>query len=84
MSAQDTYRERLASQIESAGLSQSEVARRAGTYHPNVSRVLSGEQDATITFAGRLAAAAGVELWELLAPADVVERERKRRKRAGG
>lgn len=79
MGAKDTFRERLAAAIGEAGKSKQQTAADAGTYEAGLYRVLNGKLCPSLDYAERLAAAAGVELWELLAPADVVARARRRK-----
>lgn len=61
-----TFSRNLRRVMEKRGLSQREIAERAGTKHPNVNRILSGKQVPTLELADRLADAAGVPLSELL------------------
>ena len=50
------------------GISQEELAARAGLHRNYVGRVERGERDIGITALGRLAAAVGVSLAEFFAP----------------
>lgn len=50
-----------------AGMSQSELARAAGTTQPAISKIERGEANLRLTTVARLAAALGVEASELLA-----------------
>lgn len=68
MTAPTLFRQRLAAAMAKRGLSQRALAEAAGTAQANVSRVLSGEQGATLEYAERLARAVGVELWKLIKP----------------
>lgn len=56
----------LRNALKKAGISQRELAERAGTAHPSVNRILSGKQTPTLDLADRLADAAGVKLADLL------------------
>jgi len=53
--------------IEAEGLSVSEVARRADVDRAELSRLLSGKVDTTISRAGKIAKAIGVHLDQVLA-----------------
>ncbi len=80
--ARDLFRERLPAAIEAKYPSVLQYRQQesisGGTLYP----ILKGEKNVSLDTAERLAQAADVELWELIAPAEVVERERKRRARA--
>jgi transcriptional regulator with XRE-family HTH domain len=58
-----TIGERLKRLRELAGLSQNELAKRAGIHHPTISALESGRQrDLTVSVAKKLARALGVSL----------------------
>lgn len=67
--------------MEASGLTQKDLAEASGVHYVTVSRVLSGKVNPSVEICIAIAQAADVELWELIAPAEVVERERKRRAR---
>ena len=62
------FRQRLAALMQRRRLTQTALAEAAKSTPANVSRVLSGKQTPDLEYAGRLARAAGVELWRLLKP----------------
>lgn len=82
MTATETYRERLAAAIADKYGSHLQFLKASGVYPSTLYHYLEGRRTPTLDMAERLANEAGAELWELLAPADVVERERKRAKQA--
>lgn len=55
---------------KSRGLSQAEVADRAGTKQPNISAIENGEGNPTVRTVGRLAAALRMDIAELFAGVD--------------
>jgi transcriptional regulator with XRE-family HTH domain len=75
LQAPDTFRENLRDTMISRGISQRELAKKAGTGYPNLNRVLQGKQNVTLDLADRLADALDVTLTELLG--------KKSRRRAG-
>lgn len=82
MPATETYRERLAATIAAKFGSNLQFLKASGIHPSTLYNYLEGRRTPTLDMAERLANEAGVELWELLAPADVAERERKRAKKA--
>lgn len=80
MTAKDTFREQLAAALEAHGAKLA-VTRDHGISQGYLYDILAGRKTPSLERAERLAHAAGLELWQLLAPPDVVERERKRRAR---
>lgn len=66
MQAAQTFRERLRDAMNSAGVSQRELAERAKTSYPGINRILQGKQAPTLDLADRLADAVGMPLSALL------------------
>jgi ribosome-binding protein aMBF1 (putative translation factor) len=64
--ATNTFRENLRQAMATRGISQRELAEKAGTGYPNLNRVLSGKQNVTLELADRLADALNLTLTELL------------------
>jgi ribosome-binding protein aMBF1 (putative translation factor) len=64
--ATNTFRENLRAAMQTRGISQRELAEKAGTGYPNLNRVLSGKQNVTLELADRLADALNLTLSELL------------------
>jgi len=66
-----TIGERLKRLRELAGLSQNELAKRAGVHRPTISELEAGrQQDVTVSVAKRLARALGVDLTMLVGKED--------------
>lgn len=52
--------------LSQSGMTQLELARRAGMHGPNINRILQGKEGVTIERAERIAAALGVKLSDLV------------------
>ena len=79
--AAETYRTRLAAALEPRGAKRQVTTAAGGPIHAStLYDVLQGRTTPSIDLAEAIAQAAGVDLWELLAPEDVVTREKRRRK----
>ena len=66
MQAIDTFRARLREAMERAGVSQRELAEKAGTSYSGINRILQGRQTPTLELADRLADSVGIPLENLL------------------
>ena len=64
--ATNTFRENLREAMDARGISQRDLAEKAGTGYPNLNRVLTGKQNVTLELADRLADALDLTLTELL------------------
>lgn len=56
------FTERLVTLVQAAGMTKSELASRAGMRPSQVTRILSGDHNMTVTTMAKLAAALGAEL----------------------
>lgn len=81
MTAFEIYRAALSARLEPRGAKRQITlpVNPDGVHASTLYSVLEGRKTPSLELAERLAKLAGVELWELLAPPDVVSREKKRR-----
>lgn len=68
MNSKDTFRERLAAELERREIPRYKFAETCGTHHATLNKVLSGKQCPSLDFADQLAAGLGMTLRELLKP----------------
>ena len=66
LQATSKFRQRLRNEMQLQGVSQRELAKRAGTSYAGVNRILQGKQDPTLELADRLSDALGIELAKFL------------------
>lgn len=66
LQATNTFRSNLRAAMLAQGVSQRDLAHRAGTGYPNLNRVLNGRQNITLELADRLADALALPLPALL------------------
>jgi ribosome-binding protein aMBF1 (putative translation factor) len=66
LQATSKFRLRLRNEMQLQGVSQRELAKRAGTSYAGINRILQGKQDPTLELADRLADALGMELAKFL------------------
>ncbi len=75
---------RLRDLREAHGLTQEALAEKAGMSYKHYQAIEGGRKDLRLTTLDRLAAAFGIELWELIAPAmPTVAQPKEKRRRTG-
>lgn len=68
MSATEWFRENLEARRIEKGMTRSALAKAAGTYPANITRIFQGTEDLTLERAERLANAVDTNLFVLLTP----------------